>query len=213
MKITSIVVALCLGLLTTLAIGHFSFQLGYEAGNCAARDEMAKEKVTVFVAAEELLQGTILNDPAKQFIKLQVSKNTAPADAITEIRQLEGMIALRTLNKGEICTLGQVAKVEGPLRSPAGERTLTIRVMLRRPSIAEPGMRIDVLASIPSKDDSSKKVTKAIARRTRVLDRTPADKDGKATLTIALWTEEVERLAQIESEKGVTLIARPSYEH
>ena len=147
MKSGAIVIGVGLGLVGGLAIGMY----------WTAHEAIGPEMVTVFVAAKEIRPGTLLEVPERLFVSKQLPAEAVPISAITDLSQLKSMIAVRTLEAGELCTQGHIGKYEGldDRTQLAGRRAMTFRVLLTQPNHPEPGSRVDLLAIMPSEDEPS----------------------------------------------------------
>lgn len=178
-----------------------------------------EEKVTVLVAAQELRQGVVLSDIGKQFVQTQVSPTGVPATAIMDPKQLEGMVMLRTLDKGQIPTVGAVGKYEGLDKNlPPGHRAFTVRIQsdTGNAGFILPGAHVDLIATMQDLHNKQQKLTKTFMQNVLVLAINTVDtRDEKSrtvnnpsTATLALTPAQVERVGRVVSEGTVSLALR-----
>ncbi len=178
------------------------------------------DMVTVLVAAQELRQGTVLNDLPKQFVQTQVPPTAVPVGAITDPKQLEGMQMARTLDKGAIPTQGAVTKWDGLDKNlPPNHRALSIRVQMDTAvaGFILPGARVDLICAMEDAKHKGQglKLAKIFMQDVLVLAMNTKDvRDEKgrlipnpSTATLALTPQQVEKVTRVLSDNATIWLA------
>jgi Flp pilus assembly protein CpaB len=199
---------------SSLAVGLFSgFQLGQEAGERKAHEEIDRNMTTVFVAAEELRQCEDIRRPELVFVRRRVPKDAVPPNAIGDIEQLQSVEMRRALRKGEVCRNDDVVRNGRVL--PPGCIAMTISARLSHAGLFKSGSPIDVLAILPKKNKEPGHVIKVILQNSIVLavnnDDIPVDGvQSPLAVTIAVTRSAAEKLRLIQAEEGASILLVPA---
>lgn len=176
------------------------------------------EMVPVLVAKEDLRQGKVLEKIPELFEQKMYPKEAVPLNAITDPKQLEGMQALRPLDKGAIPTQTSIGKYDGlGKRLPPGYRAFTIRVAMDSAvaGFILPGAKVDLLGNLKTQG-GKRVISKIFMQDMEVLAvnsvDVPADKErtiaSPSVVTLAVTPKQAERLSAVVKDSEVRLILR-----
>ncbi|MER6530982.1 Flp pilus assembly protein CpaB [Streptomyces sp. NPDC001508] len=183
--------------------------LGAFAGVLSVIDDV-KSKVGPEVTAYRLKSNVAPYTPLStgQFAKIRMPERWLSANAVTDLRQIRGKIAVTTLREGSLLQTDMI--VDQPALRP-GEQEVAIMIDAATGVAGKitPGSRVNVYATFEGKEQSDPDQSKIIVANARVLDvgkltsLEPDNKNQQPTdavpITFALSTIDAQRITYAES--------------
>jgi pilus assembly protein CpaB len=183
-------------------------------------DKPDEEKVTVLVAKQNLVMGTLIKEPEKFFDEKQFTKGEEPKKAIRSLDEIKGKYLNKPLGAEQFVTADDLTDKDSigiSAMMPKGFRAYGIKVTPENcvGGFVLPHSRIDiVLAAI--RGDAKEQYSKIILQNVLVLavdqvNVRPEDKQAVIanTVTVAVTPQEAEKLAIANSLGDLRLILRP----
>lgn len=175
----------------------------------------------VLVATQEIQPFTPLT--AEMFAPQQMPSAAVPADAITDMMQVQGRYARTLLLPGTIMRSGYMAAGSGKSGSLAAKLTESGQPGMRALAIPvdsatgvggtiEPGDRVDIIAAvrIDRVNAPATQFSKIIARGVPVLHRTyEDDSEGKGTVVVQVTPAQAEEIAYAQIAGKIYLATNP----
>jgi pilus assembly protein CpaB len=185
------------------------------AGELAA--QQAGEKTEAVVAIKDIAAGTVIKDPESFFKKVRIPKELDLASAVRNLDQLKGKVLLRALDQNQIVSTRDLRTPdELAAKLPAGQRAMTIRAEVDKEGAGFilPGSKVDVIVTVPDKDNKEKTVSKIALQNLLVLaidagkEKAKDDKRLSVLITLAVTPENAEKLTAITKDQVPYLVLR-----
>lgn len=174
--------------------------------------------VAAFVASSSITVGTQGSAITTMVRQSSVPASARPADAVTSLSQLSGLVALRKIEAGEVVTTSQFGTAGTPstdtsgLAIPPGQNAITVNVPIPQDvaGYVTPGDRVNVY--MMSKDLGSGNAVRLLLSNVAVLATvpagtpaatTPAPATGAEFFTLALSPPDIEKLVFAETFEQV----------
>jgi pilus assembly protein CpaB len=204
------VILLGLAVVFGLVASFLTSKLLAERSNNAQEDE---EKVTIFVAKQNLAGWQRLDVPENYFEEKQYSADNVPARAITNLQELKDRLLAKAISKGIPVTKDDLLAPELaglPGQMPAGKRGVAIQsnAVATAGGLIRPDFRVDVMLTTPTD-------TKVILSDIQVLavDTHQKVEPGATvvpqTVTLLVDPEQAAVLKHAQSKGKVELTVRP----
>ncbi|MGW0625653.1 Flp pilus assembly protein CpaB [Streptomyces sp. NPDC001984] len=183
--------------------------LGAFAGVLSVIDDVKSKvgpEVTAYRLRSDVAPYTTLD--TGQFEKIEMPKRWLSANAVTNLREIDGKIAVTTLRKGSLLQTDMI--VDQPALKP-GEQEVAIMIDAATGVAGKitPGSRVNVYATFEGKQPSAPDQSKIIVTNARVLDvgkltsLEPDSRNQRPTdavpITFALSTIDAQRITYAES--------------
>ncbi|MFF3461387.1 Flp pilus assembly protein CpaB [Streptomyces sp. NPDC002619] len=183
--------------------------LGAFAGVLSVIDDVKSKvgpEVTAYRLRSDVAPYTTLD--TGQFEKIEMPKRWLSANAVTNLREIDGKIAVTTLRKGSLLQTDMI--VDQPALKP-GEQEVAIMIDAATGVAGKitPGSRVNVYATFEGKQLSAPDQSKIIVTNARVLDvgkLTSLEPDSRSQrptdavpITFALSTIDAQRITYAES--------------
>ncbi|MFF3876963.1 Flp pilus assembly protein CpaB [Streptomyces sp. NPDC001978] len=183
--------------------------LGAFAGVLSVIDDVKSKvgpEVTAYRLRSDVAPYTTLD--TGQFEKIEMPKRWLSVNAVTNLREIDGKIAVTTLRKGSLLQTDMI--VDQPALKP-GEQEVAIMIDAATGVAGKitPGSRVNVYATFEGKQPSAPDQSKIIVTNARVLDvgkLTSLEPDSRyqrptdaVPITFALSTIDAQRITYAES--------------
>jgi pilus assembly protein CpaB len=183
--------------------------LGAFAGVLSVIDDVKSKvgpEVTAYRLRSDVAPYTTLD--TGQFEKIEMPKRWLSANAVTNLREIDGKIAVTTLRKGSLLQTDMI--VDQPALKP-GEQEVAIMIDAATGVAGKitPGSRVNVYATFEGKQPSAPDQSKIIVTNARVMDvgkltsLEPDSRNQRPTdavpITFALSTIDAQRITYAES--------------
>jgi Flp pilus assembly protein CpaB len=166
----------------------------------------------VLVAVEDIPAGTVIVEPDRHFVVRPFLPESVPPGSLSDPQQVRNWIAIHPIRPGTPCTPEQFR--QGWPEIPANRHAITVPVAAAGQAceLMLPGSRVDILRPATGVPSASFQVVLrdilVVAVNSGTIWGEAVAPDGPRQLTLALTSEEMDRLDQARSTTPLTVVLR-----